>query len=158
MSLQDGNIQIDIREDEDDMEEIKSCFSLFDKRGDMKVDHDKVIDVLRSLGLNPLTEDVTKCLEQSNLFNKRVDFETFFVIFKEIYKRPAVGSYADMVEGLKTLDRDQTGMISAAELRQLLMHVADKMTEEQVMQIISNHEDDHASVAYEEMIKTVLSG
>ncbi len=47
-------------EDEEDMEEIKSCFSLFDKRGDMKVEHDRVIDVLRSLGLNPLTEDMNR--------------------------------------------------------------------------------------------------
>ncbi len=90
--------------------------------------------------------------------NKRVDFETFYAIFRQMSNRPAVGSYADMVEGLKTLDRDQTGMVSGAELRVLLMNIADKMSEQQVFDITSQHEDSNSSVAYEEMIKTVLSG
>lgn len=145
-------------EEETDIEEIRRCFSIFDKRGDMKIEPDKVIDVLRSLGLNPISDDVTQCLEASDLLHKRIDFETFFAIFQHASKEPAIGSFDDIVEGLKTMDRDQTGMVSAAELRHMLINIADKMTEQQVHDIISQHEDSHLSVAYEEMVKTVLSG
>eukprot|EP00794_Sanderia_malayensis_P005495 gene5495-6180_t len=144
--------------DEEQIEEIKECFSLFDKKGDMKVDHDRVIDVLRSLGLNPLSEDVDKCLETSDLMNKRVDFETFYGIHQQLSKASVPVLYHDMVEGLRTMDREQTGMVSAAELRHVLMNVADKMTEEQVSDITQPHEDANGAVNYDQLIKTIMSG
>ena len=145
-------------EDEDSLEEIKSCFSLFDKKGDMKVESKRIVDVLRSLGLNPLTEDVDCCLENSKLVGQRVDFETFYSIFVQVSEKPAVGSYNDIVEGLRTLDRDQTGTISTAELRQYLLKVADKMTEEEVVQVLGPHEGSGGTLAYEALIRTVMSG
>ena len=45
---------------EDELEEIKERFDMFDKKGDGKVDDFQVIDVLRACGLNPLTADVSK--------------------------------------------------------------------------------------------------
>ncbi|XP_065071792.1 myosin-2 essential light chain-like [Rhopilema esculentum] len=143
-------------EDEDSLEEIQSCFSLFDKRGDMKVESHRVIDVLRSLGLNPLTEDVNKCLKDSNLVGHRIDFPTFYGIFQHICRRPALGTYEDMVEGLRSFDRDQTGLVSRAELRQILLHIGDKMTEEQVYAILAPHEGASGSVSYEALIQTVM--
>ncbi len=145
-------------ENDEQIEEMKDCFSLFDKKGDMKVEHDKVIDVLRSLGLNPLSEDVKKCLENSDLMNQRVDFETFYAIYQQLSKSSAQVGYDDMVEALKTFDRDQTGMVSAAELRHIFMNIGDKMTEEQVQAATSQLEDANACVNYEELIKTVMSG
>eukprot|EP00493_Phyllostaurus_siculus_P014875 UN15104 len=109
--------------DDEQLEDVKDCFSIFDRVGDMCVESNRVIDVLRSLGLNPLSEDVDKCLTTSDLMHKRVDFETFFSIYQQLKEMSAYVSYADMVEGLKTLDRDQTGMVSAAELRNVLIHI-----------------------------------
>ena len=140
-----------------DIEDMKECFSLFDRKGDMKVEHDQIINVLRAQGLNPLTDEVNKCLETSGLMQTRVDFETFFGIYEQMSKSVTHTSYADMVEGLKTFDRDQTGMVSAAELRHTLMNVADKLTEEQVTDAVGPHEDSNATVNYEELIKTVMS-
>lgn len=143
-------------EDEDSLEEIKSCFSLFDRRGDMKVESHRIIDVLRSLGLNPLTEDVNKCLRDSDLEGKRVDFEVFYGIFQYICRKPAIGTFDDIFEGLKSLDKEQNGLISAGELRHLLMNVSDKMTEQQVFDLLTPHEAANGSVSYEALIKTVM--
>lgn len=142
-------------EDEDSLEEMKSCFSLFDRKGDMKVESHRIIDVLRSLGLNPLTEDVEKCLEASELVGERIDFETFYGIFNFIFNKPALGTYNDMLDGFRTLDKEQNGLISAGELRHVLMNVADKMTEQQVYDLLSPHEANGA-VSYEALIQTVL--
>ncbi|XP_065071790.1 myosin, essential light chain-like [Rhopilema esculentum] len=144
--------------DEDQLEDMKDCYSIFDKKGDMKVESDKLIDVLRSLGLNPLTDDVNKCIDDSKLKGTRVDFETFFGIYKYISTKPTVGSYADMVEGLKTLDRDQSGMVNSAELRHILGHVADRMTEEEVNCSVSPHETAEGQIPYETLIKSVMAG
>lgn len=140
------------------IEEMKDCYSIFDRVGDMKVEHHRIIDVLRSLGLNPLTEDVDRCLEDSKLVNKRVDFETFYGIYKQLAARPSVGSFADMVEGLRTLDRDQTGMVYASELRHILLNIADRMSEDQISTAVSTLENSDGQVPYQKLIKLVMSG
>ncbi len=145
-------------DEEEQIEDMKDCYSIFDKKGDLKVEHDKIIDVLRSLGLNPLTEDVDKCLEDSKLVNTRVDFETFYGIYKQLSNKPTVGSYADMVEGLKTLDRDQSGFVNGAELRHILLNIADKMLEDQISAVVSPLETPDGTVPYEQLIKSVMSG
>eukprot|EP00112_Aurelia_sp_Birch-Aquarium-sp1_P003216 Seg1359.7 transcript_id=Seg1359.7/GoldUCD/mRNA.D3Y31 product="Myosin essential light chain" protein_id=Seg1359.7/GoldUCD/D3Y31 len=144
--------------DDDQIEDMKDCYSIFDKRGDMKVESERLIDVLRSLGLNPLSEDVDKCIDDSKLKGERVDFETFFGIYKFIVNKPSVGSYADLIEGLKTLDRDASGLVFAAELRHVLMNVADKMTDVQVNESVAPHETPEGQIPYEALIKSVMAG
>lgn len=143
--------------DEDQLEDMKDCYSIFDRKGDMKVESEKLVDVLRSLGLNPLTQDVDKCVDESKLKGQRVDFETFFGIYQFILNKPTVGSYEDMVEGLKTLDRDASGMIYAAELRHILSKVADQMTEDQLNHTLGPHETPEGMIQYDALIKFVMT-
>ena len=126
---------------EEQLEDMKECYSIFDKKGDMKVESEAIINVLRSLGLNPLAEDVNKVLKDSNLEGQRVDFETFAGLYSQFAKAPSAGTYEDLMEGLKTFDRDSSGMITAAEFRHMLVNMADKLTEEQAEKIIKPNED-----------------
>ena len=45
---------------EDELDDIKERYELFDKKGDGKIDCAQIIDVLRACGLNPLKPDVDK--------------------------------------------------------------------------------------------------
>ena len=144
-------------ENEEFLEDMKDTFSIFDKKGDMKVEDNQIINVLRSLGLNPLTADVNKIIVESDLKGKRVDFETFYGIYKQMSGKPSVGTYEDMVEGLKTFDREQTGHISGAELRHILSNIGDRMTEKQCDDIISHQEDQNGLVNFEHLIKFVMN-
>lgn len=144
-------------ENEELLEDMKDCFSIFDRKGDMKVEDDRLVDVLRSLGLNPLTSDVNKILTESDLKGKRVDFDTFYGIYKQLSVQPSVGSFEDMAEGLKTFDRDQTGNVSAAELRHILGNIGDRMNEAQCDSIVGKAEDENGLINYEHLIKFVMS-
>ena len=144
--------------EEDQIEEMKDCYSIFDRVGDMCVEHYRIADVLRSLGLNPLTADVNKCLENSKLMNTRIDFETFYGIYQQLSKNPSSGSYGDLVEGLGTMDREQCGLISGAELRLILTNIGDKMTAEQIEMVVQEHEDASKNVVYRDMIRKVMAG
>merc|ERR1712099_981 len=46
---------------DEQLEELKEAFVLYDKVGDDKIDSVDVIKLLQSLTLNPLTADVKKC-------------------------------------------------------------------------------------------------
>ena len=143
--------------EEELIEEMKDCYSIFDRVGDMKVDYNRIADVLRSLGLNPLTADVNKCLKDSELEGTRVDFETFYAIYKQLSKVPAAVSYDDLVEGLGTMDREQCGVVRYAELKLILMNIGDKMTEDEFDLIVTPHEDQSKNVVYRDMIRKVMS-
>lgn len=142
--------------DEELRDDLMDCFSLFDKKGDMKVEASLICDVLRSTGLSPTAASVQKCLKESEMIGKRVDFETFYGVYHQMATTKPLVGFEDMVEGLKTLDRDQTGMISSAELRHVLMNVGDKMTEQQVSEIIDKREGNDGTVNYTELIRMVM--
>merc|ERR1712212_771413 len=59
---------------DEQLEELKEAFVLYDKVGDDKIASEDVIKLLQSLKLNPLTADVKKVLEDSQLDKTRVDF------------------------------------------------------------------------------------
>ena len=45
---------------EDEKDDIKERFDLYDKKGDNKIDAAQILDVLRACNLNPLKPDVDK--------------------------------------------------------------------------------------------------
>ena len=45
---------------EDELDDIKERYELFDKKGDGKIEASQILDVLRACGLNPLHQDVDK--------------------------------------------------------------------------------------------------
>lgn len=142
---------------EEELDDIKERFEIFDKKGDHKVDCCQIIDVLRACGLNPLQHDVDKICKDSSLEGKRVDLETFCAVYEQIANAPGQATFEDMMEAFKTFDRDQTGVISAAELRQLLVNLGDTLTEDQADTIVIPHEDQKGCVGYQQLIKTLMA-
>lgn len=143
---------------EEEIEEIKERFDMYDKKGDGKVEAFQIIDVIRACGINPLTSDVEKLVKDSELTGKRVDLETFCPIYQQIKEMPGQAVYEDMMEAFKTYDKDNAGTISAAALRQLLINIGDTLTEEAADVIVSKFEDQAAgTVNYSTMAKALMA-
>lgn len=143
---------------EDMLDDFRERFDLFDKVGDHKVDASQVVDILRACGLNPLTADVEKIVADSELAKGRVDVETFATVYSQIAGAPGQATYEDMLEGLKTMDKDGSNLLSGAELRLVLKNVGDKLTESQAEDIISPHEDAKGQINYPAFIRFLISG
>ena len=69
--------------EEPTLEEVKECFLMLDFLGDNKIPAERIIDALRSLGLNPMTKTIRKMPESSKLTGQRVDFDTFLTIYED---------------------------------------------------------------------------
>lgn len=143
---------------DEQLEDLKEAFTLFDKKGDDKVDSEQIIDLLRSLGLNPLTADVKKVIKDSSLAGTRVDFPTFVSIYEQFMKRPTIANFADMNEMFKTFDRDGSKTVFGGEIRQILLNLGDKMTEAEIEVMIMPHENADGNIPYEVMLKAVMAG
>ena len=143
---------------EEEIEEIKERFDMYDKKGDGKVESFQIIDVIRSCGINPLTSDVEKLVKDSELTGKRVDLETFCPIYQQIKDMPGQATYEDMMEAFKTYDKENAGAISAAALRQLLINIGDTLKEDDADIIVGKFEDQASgTVTYSAMIKELMA-
>ncbi|XP_054663169.1 myosin light polypeptide 6 isoform X1 [Grus americana] len=141
--------------------EFKEAFQLFDRTGDGKILYSQCGDVMRALGQNPTNAEVMKVLgnpksDEMNL--KTLNFEQFLPMMQTIAKNKDQGCFEDYVEGLRVFDKEGNGTVMGAEIRHVLVTLGEKMTEEEVEQLVAGHEDSNGCINYEELVRMVLSG
>merc|ERR1711877_122 len=145
---------------EDQIEDFKEVFQLFDTKGDGLIQVAQVGEVLRALGQNPTEGDVKKLVQSTNSKggpDSRVTFETFLPLLQAVSGKKITDTVDDFVEGLRHFDKEGNGRISAIELRHLLTGLGEKMSEEEVEQLIHGKEDSQGNINYEEFVKMVLA-
>ncbi|KAK9523947.1 hypothetical protein VZT92_017823 [Zoarces viviparus] len=141
------------------IEDFKESFGLFDRVGDSQVAYNQVADIMRALGQNPTNKAVNKILGNptaDDLANKRVNFETFLPMLKEVDAQPK-GTMDDYIEGLRVFDKEGNGTIMGAELRIVLATLGEKMTEHEIESLMVGQEDETGSLHYEAFVKHILS-
>ncbi|KAM7314637.1 hypothetical protein ISCGN_004421 [Ixodes scapularis] len=135
----------------------QEAFSLFDNRGDGKINISQLGDVLRALGQNPTEAEVKKCCHQLRP-DERISFDVFLPILQTISKNRSTDTAEDFIEGLRHFDKDGNGYISSAELRHLLTTLGEKLTDDEVEQLLAGQEDSQGNVHYEDFVKMVMNG
>lgn len=140
-----------------DQDEFSETFHLFDNRGDGKIQVNQIGDVLRALGQNP-TEIEVKKLTHQHRPDERISYEVFLPIYSSISKNKSKDTAEDFIEGLRHFDKDGNGIISSAELRHLLTTLGEKLTDEEVEQLLTGHEDSQGNVHYEDFVRAVMNG
>lgn len=62
-----------------------------------------------------------------------------------------------MLEAFKTYDKESNGIVSGAQIRQLLINMGDTLTEEEAETILKPHEDEKGEIVYQNLIKALIS-
>ena len=62
----------------------------------------------------------------------------------------------DFHAAFKNFDKDGSGMINSAELRHLLTTLGERLTDDEVEQLLNGLEDKHGNVNYEEFVRMLL--
>ncbi|XP_033115510.1 myosin-2 essential light chain-like isoform X2 [Anneissia japonica] len=142
-------------DDKENLDEFRDTFSLFDKKGDNRIERAQIGEVARALGLNPTVSEVKKSI--LDIPDERVSFEQFLPIYHSMRKKIDAGSHEEFSEGLRVFDREGNGFISAAELRHVLTSLGEKLTDDEVNELINTIEDSQGQVQYEEFVKMVMA-
>lgn len=133
--------------------EFREAFSLFDKDGDGFVSSKELGTVMRSLGQNPTEAELQDMINEVDTDgNGTIDFPEFLTMMsRKIFDDD---SDAELKEAFKTFDSDGNGFISAAELRHVMTNLGEKLTDEEVEEMVREADiDGDGHVNYEEFVR-----
>ncbi|TRZ04156.1 hypothetical protein DNTS_023074 [Danionella cerebrum] len=153
-----SGVKLDFTQDQ--LEDYREAFGLFDRVGDSKVAYNQIADIMRALGQNPTNKEVAKILgnpSADDMVNKRVDFEGFLPMLQTVINNPNKATYDDYVEGLRVFDKEGNGTVMGAELRIVLSTLGEKMSEAEIDALMQGQEDENGCVNYEAFVKHIMS-
>ena len=131
----------------------KESFDVFDKDGDGTITSKEFGSVMRSLGQNPSQAQLQVMIEE---FDKNNNGKIDFLEFCEIMVKKA-GDYTmslkDVENAFKVFDKDGSGFIEIDELRDLMMNLGEKLTEEEIQAMMQFADiDKDGKIDYHEFV------
>ncbi|CAL9192824.1 unnamed protein product [Musa hybrid cultivar] len=166
---------------DEQISEFKEAFSLFDKDGDGEIPLFRLLyghshcslfylviltgcittkelgTVMRSLGQNPTEAELQDMINEVDADgNGTIDFPEFLNLMAR--KMKDTDSEEELKEAFRVFDKDQNGFISAAELRHVMTNLGEKLTDEEVDEMIREADvDGDGQINYEEFVKVMMA-
>ncbi|CAL9061017.1 unnamed protein product [Musa banksii] len=139
---------------EEQITEFYATFCLFDKNGDGCITFEELSTVIKSLGLKPDEGEVHKMIREIDANgNGTIEFQEFLNLMASKLNK-GIDSEDELKEAFKVFDKDQNGFISATELRNVMISLGEKLTDEEVAQMIREADlDGDGQVNFEEFVK-----
>ncbi|CAD5187760.1 calmodulin-like protein 8 isoform X2 [Musa acuminata AAA Group] len=139
---------------EEQITEFYATFCLFDKNGDGCITFEELSTVIKSLGLKPNEGEVHKMISEIDANgNGTIEFQEFLNLMASKLNK-GIDSEDELKEAFKVFDKDQNGFISATELRNVMISLGEKLTDEEVAQMIREADlDGDGQVNFEEFVK-----
>ncbi|XP_010279286.1 PREDICTED: calmodulin-like protein 11 [Nelumbo nucifera] len=137
--------------------EFREAFCLFDKDGDGCITIEELATVIRSLDQNPTEEELQDMISEVDADgNGTIEFGEFLTLMAR--KMKETDAEEELKEAFKVFDKDQNGYISANELRNVMINLGEKLTDEEVEQMIREADlDGDGQVNYEEFVRMMMA-
>ncbi|KAF7795470.1 hypothetical protein EIP86_006631 [Pleurotus ostreatoroseus] len=155
-----------------DNAEYKEAFALFDKKGTGAVPREVLGDLLRALGQNPTQAEVAdiiagaprdgacfvSCIGRVLQMLTRMDYKAFLTILNRPDGFKPAGTPEEFIRGFQVFDKEGNGYIGAGELRYVLTQLGEKMTDDEVDELLKGVQvGPDGNVNYESFVRTILS-
>ena len=137
--------------------ELFEIFDLFDQNGTGRVSYRDLGRIMRGLGRNPTEADLINMInEGKDLGNSSFDFTTFLNLMQRNLQD--TDTEEELRERCKVYDREKNGLISLADLRWVLLNLGEKLTEEEVEEMLTEAEEyrDNGYFIYHEFIRMMF--
>ncbi|XP_072471156.1 calmodulin-like protein 4 isoform X1 [Notamacropus eugenii] len=112
---------------QDQINEYKECFSLYDKEQRGRIKANDLIVVMRCLGASPTPGEVGRHLQDHKLDkNAELDFSTFLTIMHKQMQQEEPPT--EILSAMLMIDKEKKGYIAAEELRSKLTNLGERLT------------------------------
>ena len=139
------------------IEEIKDAFSLFDKDGDGNITTKELGTVMRSLGQNPTENELQEMINEVDADKSgTIEFSEFLNLMAK--KMKDTDTEEELIEAFKVFDKDGNGFISAAELKHVIINLGEKLSEEEIEDMVKEADfDGDGQINYKEFVRMVMA-
>ncbi|KAF7805203.1 calmodulin-like protein 11 [Senna tora] len=147
---------------EEQIAEFLEAFRLFDRDGDVElgcITIEELGSAMRSLDENPSEEELQFMIKEVDANgNGTIEFGEFLNLMATKLKEADAEAGHQFKEAFKVLDKDQDGYISPAELRFVMITLGEKVTDEELEQMIRDADlDGDGLLDYHEFLRMMLA-
>ncbi|KAB7507491.1 Centrin-2 [Armadillidium nasatum] len=126
---------------EDQKNDIKEAFDLFDPDGIGSIDSKELKVAMRALGFEPKKEEIKKILgEVDSQGSGRIKYEDFTRIMAD--KMADKDVKEEILKAFKLFDNDSTGKISFKNLKRVAETLGENLTDEELQEMIDEADRD----------------
>src|SRR5579871_2503900 len=126
---------------EEQKQEIKEAFDLFDTDGSEKIDAKELKVAMRALGFEPKKEEIRKMIADADKNGSGViDFPEFLDMMT--VKMAERDPREEMLKAFRLFDDDETGKISFKNLKRVAKELGENMTDEEIQEMVDEADRD----------------
>ena len=142
---------------ENRLKEYRDAFEMFDKDKDGTITAKELANVMRSLNQDPSEAELIEMIaEVDQNGNGKIDFEEFVTLMNRRSKE--TDTEEEVINAFRVFDKDANGLISSTELRHIMTTLGDKLTEEEVDEMIREADiDGDGYINYEEFVRMMMA-
>ena len=142
---------------EEQRQEIKDAFELFDADKDSYIDYHELKVAMRALGFEVKKQDVLKVLrEYEREGNGRISFEDFYEVMSDwmLGRDPR----EEVLKAFQLFDDDETGKISLRNLRRVARELGENMPDEELRAMIDEFDTDGDGEIHLDDFVSIMTG
>jgi calmodulin len=140
---------------EEQINEFKEAFSLFDKDGDGTITTKELGTAMRSLGQNPTEAELQDMINEVDAKgNGTVYFPEFLSLMA--VKMKDTDTEEELIEAFRMFDRSGSGFVSSAQLRHVMTYLGENLTNEELEEMIRDLDDD-GQINYEVFVRMMMA-
>ncbi|XP_068081958.1 calmodulin isoform X2 [Anabrus simplex] len=142
---------------EEQVAEFKEAFMLFDKDEDGTITMAELGVVMRSLGQRPTETELRDMVNEVDVDgNGTIEFNEFLQMMSK--KMKGADGEDELREAFRVFDKNNDGLISSTELRHVMTNLGEKLSDEEVDDMIREADlDGDGMVNYEEFVTILTS-
>jgi Ca2+-binding protein (EF-Hand superfamily) len=120
---------------EEQKQEIREAFDLFDSDGSGTIDAKELKVAMRALGFEPKKEEIRKMIADIDKSGDgQINFEEFLAMMT--VKMGQRDSREEMIKAFRLFDDDETGRISFQNLKRVANDLGENLTDEELQEMI----------------------
>ena len=126
---------------EEQRQEIKEAFDLFDTDGSGNIDAKELKVAMRALGFEPKKDEIKKMIAEMDADqNGVIDYNDFLELMTA--KMAERDPMEEMMKAFRLFDEDDTGRISFKNLKRVAKELGENMSDEEIQEMIDEADRD----------------